>query len=230
MSGNPPKKRKEANPLPWVILVVALIVGGIWFVSRGSKGHHKTTKAEETMTITLPPPAPPPPPPPPPPPTEPPPQDEKEEIVEEEPIDLNEPPEATPELPAEDLSTNVSGNGPDLGLTRGGGNGRIGGSNRSIGKGSPYNRYALRAKATIEQALRSDPVTRKAIVNGLKLQFWPSADGEIIRASIIGGSSDPTLDQAIKRVLIGLKTQAAATSAEMPPSVKIRITARKATT
>lgn len=229
MSAKPaPKKRKskEANPLPWVLLVIALLVGAIWFVSRGSKPGAKP-KADDTLTITVF--TPPPPPPPkvePPPPKEEPPKDE--ELVEEEPIDVNEPPpEAPAPDPGPDLGTNITnGNGPDMGLTRGGGNGRIGGGSKG-GRGSVFNRYALRAKNTIEQALRNDPVTRKAIINGLKIEFWPASDGSILRAKVIGGSGNSEIDLAVKRVLTGLQTEPAPTAAEMPPSVRIRITARK---
>ncbi|MEI6178023.1 MAG: hypothetical protein WCS43_14115, partial [Verrucomicrobiota bacterium] len=61
MSANPaPKKRKrkDANPLPWVMLVIALMVGAIWLVSRGSKPHSKS-KPEESVITLLPPPPPP---------------------------------------------------------------------------------------------------------------------------------------------------------------------------
>ncbi len=225
----PKRRRREFNPLPWVALVIALIIGGIWAVSRGSDKRPRPAKAEETLTIVLPPPPPPPLPPPPPPKEEPPPEQDQEELVEEEPIDVNEPPpEAPPEAPSEDLGTGIAGNGPDMGLTRGGGNGRIGGSSSRGGKGSPFNRYALGARASIEDALRRDPATRRAVIQGLKIEFWPDKDGLITRARVIGSSSDPALDQAVRRVLVGLRTPPAANPAEMPPSVRIRISARPA--
>ncbi len=114
-----------------------------------------------------------------------------------------------------------------MGLTRGGGNGRIGGGSRGLGGKNKYARYSLSAKTTIENALRNDPVTRKAIISGLALEFWPDSGGTITRARILGSSAGSVLDQAVKRVLVGLQTQPASTPAEMPPSVKIRISARK---
>ncbi len=121
----------------------------------------------------------------------------------------------------------TGGNGPDMGLSAGGGNG--GGRARPGGLGGTnvYARYSLTAKTTIENALKNDPVTRKAILNGLVLEFWPDSGGTITRARIIGSSAGSVLDQAVKRVLVGLQTPPARTAAEMPPSVKIRINARK---
>ncbi|MES2920317.1 MAG: hypothetical protein V4819_02150 [Verrucomicrobiota bacterium] len=211
-----------------IMLAVVVLGGVVSFLTSGGKSARKVTAKQEFITITLPPP----PPPPPkiePPKTEPPPDDKKEELVEEEPVDLTPPDEPIAAPPSEDLGTNITGgNGPDMGLTRGGGNG--GGGRNNIGGGgkNKYARYSLSAKATIESALRSDPVTRKAILNGLTLEFWPDSGGTITRARILGSSAGSVLDQAVKRVLVGLQTPPASTAAGMPPSVKIRITARKA--
>ena len=55
MSANPaPKKRrrKEVNPLPWVLLAITLVVGAIWFVSRGSKPHAKAKAEAEALATS----------------------------------------------------------------------------------------------------------------------------------------------------------------------------------
>ncbi len=148
--------------------------------------------------------------------------------MEEEVVDLTPPDEPAEAPPSDDLGTSNTGSGgPDMGLSAGGGNGKAGGRRSGLGGTNPYARYSVSAKSSIESALRSDPVTRKAILNGLVLEFWPDADGTINRVRIIGSSAGTVLDQAVKRVLIGLRTPPARTAAEMPPSVKIRINARK---
>ncbi len=208
-----------------ILLGVVALGGIVSFLTSDSAPRRKAAPRQEIITITLPPP-----PPPPkiePPKVEPPPDDQKEEIAEEEPVDLT-PPDAPVEAPSEALGTNITGgNGPDMGLSRGGGNGTPGGRRGGLGGTNIFARYSLSAKATIEQALRRDPATRSAIAEGLKIEFWPDAQGRITRAEIIGGSAGSSLTQAIKRVLLGLQTQPAANPKEMPPSVKIRITARK---
>jgi periplasmic protein TonB len=234
MSPRPPFPPTPAKPSKHrlfigVLLGVVLLGGIVSFLLSGGKSTRKAPPRQEIVTITLPPPPPPPPPPKiEPPKVEPPPDEKKEEIVEEKPVDLTPPDEPIEAPPSEDLGTNITGgNGPDMGLTRGGGNGRIGGGKTGGGGKNKYARYSISAKNSIEQALRNDPTTRKAIINGLTCEFWPDSGGTITRARLIGTSADPTLDLAVKRVLIGLQTPPAATPAEMPPSVKIRISARK---
>lgn len=226
----PPPARKPSKHrlLIGVMLAVVLLGGIVSFLLNGGKSTRKAAAPrQEIVTITLPPP---PPPPPPPPKVEPPPPEDKpqEELVEEQPVDLTPPDDPVEAPPSEDLGTNITGgNGPDMGLTKGGGNGRIGGGNGGLGGKNKFARYSVSAKASIENALRNDPVTRKALISGMTLEFWPGADGTITRARIIGSTAGSALDQAVRRVLTGLRTPPAATAAEMPPSIKIRINARK---
>ena len=227
----PPPTRKPSKHRLFIGLMLGVVVlGGIAsFLMSGGKSPRRSLPRQEVITITLPPPPPPPPLPKiEPPKVEPPTDDTKEEIVEEAPVDLTPPDDPIEAPPSEDLGTNITGgSGPDMGLSRGGGNGRIGGGRGGRGGKNKYARYSLTAKASIEQALRSDPVTRKAIIDGLAVEFWPDSGGMITRARILGTSAGSALDQAVKRVLVGLQTPPAATPAEMPPSVRIRISARK---
>ncbi len=232
MSPRPPFPPVQAKPSKHrlfigVMLAVVLLGGVASFLMSGGKSTRRAAPRQEVITITLPPP-PPPPPKVEPPKVEPPPDEKKEELVEEQPVDLTPPDDPVEAPPSEDLGTNITGgSGPDMGLTRGGGNGRIGGGKGGLGGKNQYARYSVSAKATIESALRGDPVTRKAVISGLALEFWPDSGGTITRARIIGSSAGSVLDEAVKRVLVGLRTPPAATPAEMPPSVKIRISARK---
>lgn len=228
MSTTPaPKKRrrKETNPLPWVLLVITLIVGAIWFVSRGSKPHAKA-KAEESITITLPPPPPPVTPPPPPPQTEPPPPEE-EEMLAQEPVPEDEPApdEAAPEPPSDlDLGPGAAGGtGPSIG-GGGGGKGGIGPNRR--GSASKYGWYAAKVQSAIRQALSGNPSTRSATMS-LQVKIWADADGRITRAQLVGSSGNSAVDQSIKsQVLTGLQLPQAP-PADMPMPINLRITARK---
>lgn len=228
MSPKPPASAKPGKQrlVIGIMLAVVMLGGVVSFLTGGGQSHRPAAKKSDIVTITLPPP-----PPPPkiePPKVEPPPDDKKDEIVEEKPVDLTPPDEPAPvDTPSENLGTNITGNGPDMGLTRGGGNGMIGGRKGGLGGTNPYARYSLSAKTTVEEALRRDPATRSALTNGLKVEFWPDSNGRVTRAEIIGASAGSAIDQAVKRVLIGLQTQPASSRREMPPSVKIRITARK---
>lgn len=231
MSANPPKKRKrkEANPLPWVMLVVALIVAGIWAASRGSKPSVKSARADESITILLPPPSAPPPPPPPPPPSEPPPPEE-EEMVTQEPVPEDEPApeESAPEPPSDlDLGPgSAGGTGPSIGGGAGG-NGRNG-----IGRRTPSSKfgwYAAKVQSAIREALGRNPSTRSATMS-VQVKIWADSNGRITRAQLVGSSGNPTVDQSIKsQVLAGLQLPQAP-PADMPMPINLRITARKPTT
>ena len=222
---------KKPNPAPWIVLALVLIGGGVWALSRGGNSKPSKPKAPETITITLPPPPPPPPPPkvePPPPKDEPQP---KEEMIEQEPVAEDEPPpEAAPEAPpGEDLSTGITGgNGPDMGLSRGNGNGRIGGTNGKHGSGSRFGWYAAKVQSSIADALRSNSVTRTA--NGrLDVRIWPDANGRITRVQLVESTGNAAVNQAIKnQVLTGLQLPQAP-PADMPVPITIRINASKST-
>ncbi len=229
MTPKPPPAPKPNKARLFIIGMFALVLLGgiISFMTSGGKTKKVSPRKNDFVTITLPPP----PPPPPPPKIEPPKQEEppkEDDIVEEEVVDLTPPDAPVDTPPSDDLGTNITGgNGPDMGLSAGGGNGKAGGRKGGLGGTNKFARYSISAKASIESALRNDPVTGTAILNGMTLEFWPDSGGTITRVRILGSSAGSVLDQAVKRVLVGLQTPPAATAAEMPPSVKIRINARK---
>jgi protein TonB len=219
------RKRKDVNPLPWVLLVVALIVVAIWFVSRGSKPH-STPIAEESITITLPPPPPPAIPPTPPPPQNEPPPPEEEEMLLQEPVAEEElpPDESSPEPPlGPDLGPgSVGGTGPSIG--GGGGSGR--GISNKRASASKFGWYAAKVQSAITQALRQNSSTRSATMS-LQVRIWSDSNGIIKRAQLVGSSGDPAVDQAIKsQILNGLQLPQAPPS-DMPMPIVLRITARK---
>lgn len=149
-------------------------------------------------------------------------------MVEQEPVPDDEPPpdDSPPDTPSEDLSTGIAGNGPDMGLSSGGGNGKIGGSGRK-GGGSKYGWYAAKVQSAIADALRRHPSTRNAKML-LQVRVWPDANGRITRAQLVGSSGNSAVDQAIKnQILTGLQLPQAP-PADMPVPIVLRITASKA--
>ncbi len=228
MTPKPPIPRKpDKSRLVIGILLAVVLLGGVGsFLLSGGKSTRPAAKRAEPISITLPPPPPPPLPPPPPPKNEPPP--DKEEMVEQAPVDKVEPPEAPPEAPSDEaLGTNVQGNGPDMGLTRGGGNGgggpRIGGGRH----GGKWDSYAVAVQSTISDALRRNSGTRSATFS-MNVRVWADPSGRITRAQLVGSSGNPAVDQAIKnQVLTGLQLTEPP-PAGMPMPINLRLAARKA--
>lgn len=151
-------------------------------------------------------------------------------MVEQEPVPDDEPPPEAPQpeaAPSDDLSTGIAGNGPDMGLTRGGnGNGgKIGGSGRK-GGGSRFGWYAAKVQSSIADALRSCSATRSATLS-IQVRIWADANGRITRALLVDSSGDSALDAAVKNnVLTGLQLPQAP-PADLPMPITLRISARK---
>jgi periplasmic protein TonB len=212
-------------------LLGIVLLGGIasFFLNSG-KSKKSAPRKSEIVQIILPPPPPPPPPPPkvelPKPKEEPPKEDE---MIEQEPVPDDEPPpdNSPAEAPSDDLSTGIAGNGPDMGLSSGTGNGgKIGGTGRK-GGGSKFGWYAAKVQTSIAEALRRHPSTRNAKMM-LQVRVWPDANGRISRAQLVGSSGDAAVDQAIKnQILTGLQLPQAP-PADMPVPIVLRITASKA--
>jgi periplasmic protein TonB len=230
MSDSKPKKRKrkEVNPLPWVILVVALLVAGIWAVSRGSSKSGAKPKVEETMTITLPPPPPPvtPPPPPPPPPAEQPPEEDM--LVQDAVEDDEEQPEEPSAEPPPDLDLgpgSAGGTGPAIG-SGGNGNGRIGGTGNRA-SASKFGWYAAKVQSSIRDALARNASTRTATFSSLNVKIWADTTGRITRVQLVSSSGNSAVDQAIRsRILTGLQLPQGP-PADLPMPINLRISARK---
>jgi periplasmic protein TonB len=226
----PPQPKPTKQRLYIGILLAIVLLGGIAsFLSNGGKSKKTAPRKSEIVQITLPPPPPPPPPPPkvePPPPKDEPPKEE--EMVEQEPVPNDEPPpdDTPPEAPSEDLSTGIAGNGPDMGLSSGSGNGgKIGGTGRR-GGGSKFGWYAAKVQSSIAEALRRHPSTRNAKMV-LQVRVWPDSNGRITRAQLVGSSGNPAVDQAIKgQILTGLQLPQPP-PADMPVPIVLRITASK---
>jgi TonB family protein len=149
---------------------------------------------------------------------------EQEAVMDDEPPPEEAPPEAPP---SEDLSTGITGNGPDMGLSAsGGGSGRgIGTTNNRRG-GSRFGWYAAKVQSTISDALRRNSFTRNAILS-IQVRVWADASGRITRAQLVGSSGNAAVDTALKdQILTGLQLPQAP-PVGMPMPINLRITARK---
>ncbi len=213
-----------------VLLGLVVCSGVLSYFKSGSKPAKKEVKKSDFIAVTLPPP---PPPPPPPPKVEPPEkkvEEPKEAMIEQEPVPEDEPPpqDEAPEEPGEEaLGTNIEGNGPDMGLSRGSGNGRGTGKKGSrLGGGSKWGYYAAKIQNTISTALRSNQNTRSASFS-MKVRIWLNPNGRIIKSKLLGSSGDVSVDQAIRdQVLVGL-TIPDTVPEGMPMPITIRISASK---
>ena len=205
------------------IMLILVVAGGVvsLFTASGNSHRPMVRKAEVIVTV-LPPPLPLPPPPPvtPPPPKE-------QEMVEQKPIAIEEPEPAPIEAPQNDaLSTNITGNGPDMGLRAG--TGGSGGNRNQIGggrRGGKWDHYAISVQNTIAETLRRHANVRHASFS-LKVRVWADPNGRITRASLMGSSGDPAVDQAIRnQVLNGLQLPEPP-PADMPMPINMRLSAR----
>lgn len=206
------------------LLALVVLGGVVSFLNTPADRARPAAKKTDIVTINLPPPPPPPLPPPPPVKKEPP----KQEMIEQEKVETIETPEETVanEPQDEPLGTNiVGGNGPDMGLRAGTGGGtrnRIGGGRR----GGKWDGFAVKVQNTIAETLRHNPGTRNAAFS-MKVLVWADANGRITRATPVGSSGNPAVDQAIRgQVFTGLQLPEPP-PADMPMPINLRISASK---
>lgn len=218
-----PTTPNKSRRIIGVLLALVVLGGVISFLNTPAQRTRPVAKKSDILTITLPPPPPPPLPPPPPPKAEPP----KQEMVEQEKVESIEPPqEPQPnELQNEALGTNIAGNGPDMGLRAGNGNGtrnRIGG----VRRGGKWDGFAVKVQNAIAETLRQNAGTRNATFS-MKVLIWADANGRIIRAVPLGSTGNPTVDRALKnQVFAGLQLPEPP-PAGMPMPINMRISASK---
>ena len=218
-----PSPKSNKHRLIIGIMLALVVAGGAVSLFRSGNGSHRPMvhKAEVMITVLPPPPPPPVPTPPPPPPPK------EQEMVEQKPVDIEEPEPVPTEAPQDQaLSTNNTGNGPDMGLRSGtGGNSnptQIGGGRR----GGKWDHYAVSVQNTIAETLRRNSDVRHASFS-LKVRVWADANGRITRANLMGSSGEPAIDQAIRnQVLTGLQLPEPP-PADMPMPINMRISARK---
>ena len=151
-------------------------------------------------------------------------------MVKEEKFTPEQPPEPEPQAAPEPapLGTNIEGNGPDaFGLSKGGGNGMIGGTGMGKGaKGSKYGTFAGQVQSKVVQSLRNHKKTKSATLN-VKVRVWVDTTGRVTRSTLEGSAGDPATDAAItKEILTGLQMQGAPPEG-MPMPIVMRLQATR---
>ncbi|KPA91973.1 MULTISPECIES: energy transducer TonB [Pseudomonas] len=149
------------------------------------------------MIIPLPPPPPPPPPEPEKPKEPEPPVEEKVPEPTPEPEDIK-PQEEAPPSPADDLANpmqidgdaQAGGDAFNIGAGKGGGMAGSGGG--GLGTGT-YKQYLA---ATLQRLLRDDPDLRR-LAFSVQVDFWLSADGDVLKVAMVKGTGEPKIDERI---------------------------------
>lgn len=204
----------------WPVLGGIIVATGIGFIAKSLSGKAAAPppKPEVMVVHTIAQPTPPPPAPtPPPPPLE----EKKQEMIVEEKVE-----EAAPE-PTPQVETALKGGG-NTGMVLKSGNGTGIFTNRQTVNAEAMRRsaYAGQVKSRIQQALESNPRTRKAGMT-LEIRVWPDETGRITRAKLANSTGDPSLDALIRdEILTGLQISQPPPEG-MPTPVIMRITARR---
>jgi len=224
MIPKPPAPKQNKGRLFIGAMLGLVVLGGVVSaLTSGGKSRPRSVAKPDMISITLPPP----PPPPPPPPKDPPPEPE---TVKEEKFTPEQPPEPEPQAAPEPapLGTNIEGNGPDaFGLSKGGGNGMIGGTGTGKGgKGSKYGAFAGQVQSKVVQSLRNHKKTKSATLN-VKVRVWVDSTGRVTRSTLEGSTGDPATDAAItQEILTGLQLQGAPPEG-MPMPIVMRLQATR---
>ncbi len=202
------------------IIAGILLATGIGFVAKSLSGKSSTPPPKQEVMIvhTIAQPTPPPPAP-----TQPPPPMEvkKEEMIVEEKV------EEAPADPTPQVETALKGGG-NTGMVLKSGNGGGNFAQRSAANADAMRRsaYAGQVKSRIQQALESNPRTRKAGMT-IEVRVWPDATGLITRAKLANSTGDRELDDLIQnQILTGLQISQPPPEG-MPTPILMRITARR---
>ena len=202
------------------VIAGIILATGIGFVAKSLSGKSSAPPPkEEVMVFKVLPQATPPPavPTPPPPPME----TKKEEMVVEE-----KPEESTPD-PTPQVETALKGpaNG-GMAIRSGTGSGIFSNQRTVNAEAMRRSAYAGQVKSRIQQALESNPRTRKA---GMKIEVhvWPDATGRISRAKLASSTGDTALDDLIRdQILTGLQVSQPPPEG-MPVPIRMMISARR---
>jgi outer membrane biosynthesis protein TonB len=205
-----------------VVLVLALLAGigyGISKLMSGSAPHKKQITTIKLLPDT-------PPPPPPPPPKEPP-----KEQPKEQPKEVPKAPEPKPAEtpPAENLKMEgPAGDGPSPFEAGAVNNDYKGGDVKTIGSdgGAKFNWYAGLVKSQIENAIERD----KTLTQGqykLVVTIWVKPNGDIEKLDVVQSDATPEIEQGIKAALDAMPSMREIPPEGMPQPIKLRISARK---
>jgi outer membrane biosynthesis protein TonB len=202
------------------VIAGIIIATGIGFVAKSLSGRPAgpAPKQEVMMVTTIAQPTPPPPAPTPPPP---PMEEKKQEMI------VEEKQEEAAHDPTPQVETALKGAG-NTGMVLKSGNGSGIFSNRKTVNEEAMRRsaYAGQVKSRIQQALESNPRTRKAGMT-IEIRVWPDETGRITRAKLANSTGDKELDDIIQnQILTGLQISQPPPEG-MPTPIIMRITARR---
>ena len=195
--------RKRAGPLAIFAVLVLALGAVIWILATQTSGVKVAREAPDMVALL-----PPPPPPPPPPKDQPPPPPDK--IVETEPKPVDQPKAPTPDTPAP-LTQNApaQAGGDSFGLQAGSGGGmKIGGTGtgQTAGVAGGFNEaaYGRRMGVDIQRAIQGAEKDNRLVFT-VDVAVFVDAAGRVTRASILKGSGDAQLDDALLAVLRGAR-------------------------
>ena len=209
------KGRKNVVIGAVILVVVALLGAGVWFVMGG-----KSQQSPKAPKITLM--APPPPPPPPPPKFEkkPDPPKEQKEIKVEQPKPA--PPQPSPDLKME----GPAGNGPSAfgaGKITSDDVSKVGtGNGEKGGMFNPFNNYANLLKGDLQRYLRKNSTLRRRHYT-VEVHVWVTGSGELKKFELIGSTGDGDTDAAIQQAMSSLSGFNQSPPANMPQPIRLRI-------
>lgn len=215
------KRLRRHVPVLAGVLVVALIVGGLFYLVRGLMAQAPgptTKKVVQQISIIQPPP-----PPPPPPEQKPPPEQEKQkvDIPKPEKMPKQMPDQAKAPPPGDQLGLDAAGGagGDSFGLV-----GRQGGRSL-VGGGSQFAWYAGQVQQGITDLLAANDQVRTGHYS-VVIKVWLDAHGRVRKVVLIGSSGDRKVDRALEAALDGARLAKEAPPDGMPQPIRLRVSSR----
>lgn len=147
----------------------------------------------------------------------------EEPMLEQQPVDKIEEPEKISESPEDFLGTNITGNGPDMGLGRGMGSKPMGfiGKNKAS---SEWDKFAVLTQNTMSREFRENMAlrTQRYIIT---IKIWVEPDGSITRCLLKNSTGSSLIDKALKDQIIS-KIKLSIPPKNMPMPITIRVSSR----
>ncbi|NVO18004.1 MAG: TonB C-terminal domain-containing protein [Rhodoplanes sp.] len=208
-------------------VVVAIAAAG-FLLSGGDPDPPR--RVQEFMIVNIPPP-----PPPPPPEVQPPPEQQmveqpkmvEPEIKQEKPVEQpkdEKPNDSRSDEPPGPLALDADAKGPGDMAAKKGGRPITGGG----GGGSRWGWYATMVQTQLEQALRSNPKTKNAVMQ-VQVRVWADSSGRISRIVLVSSTGSADVDDAIRNEVMAGIVLREPPPADMPMPMVTRITARRPT-
>ena len=95
------------------------------------------------------------------------------------------------------------------------------------GASSRANAYATIVQEQMQAALKANPKTRTATLQGLKIRLWADSSGRITKVQLDGSTGDTALDSVIRNEVFAGLTLKEPPPKDMPMPVVTRVTERR---